>query len=232
MVAEIDESGRFGAEIGADHAGLESDGVDPGFAVAALQFAGEEDIAEFCPSVGAERGVIVLALGVGGVEVGSEQVGGDRRGLDNGGVRGGEFVEEQAGQKKLREHVDLKGALEAVLGQFPLVLRAARVVRQNVDPLVCVQFPGEPHDVGEFGVIGKMELAAEFVGCPLGFFGVASDEDHVLPRFHERTRRGGADPVAAPGDDDGFFAFVFHKNSFAAAAPNRGGGRKIYRFSN
>ena len=57
MVAEIDESGRLGAEIGADNARLERDGGDPAIAVAALQFAGEEDIAEFRPPVGAEGGV-------------------------------------------------------------------------------------------------------------------------------------------------------------------------------
>lgn len=222
MVAEADEGDRFGAEIGANHAGLECDRANAAVAVAALQFAGEEDVAEFRPSVGAEGGVILLVFGVCGVEVGSEKVGGDARGLDHRGVRRREFVEQQAGEKELREQIDLEGALETVFCQRPFLLRAARVIRQNVDLFVGVQLPREPHDVGEFGVIGKVERAAEFVGYPLGFFGIASDEDHAMSLFDERPRRGGADPVAAPGDDDRFPAFSFHTLPFRPAVPRRG----------
>ena len=145
-------------------------------------------------------------------------------------MRGGEFVEQKVGQKERSEQIDLKGAFEAVLGQFALLLRAARVVRQNVDPIVGVQFPGEPHDVGEPRVVREVVRHAEFARDPGGLLGVAPDEDHVVSRLDERTRRGGADAVAAPGDDDGFSAFVFHKNSFIPCPRKEGAVGKITDF--
>lgn len=222
MVAEADEPGRFGGEVGADDAGLEGDGGDPAIAVTALQFAGEEDIAEFRPAVGAEGGVVALALGVGGIEVGAEQVGGDAGGLDHRRARRGEFVEEQTGEKELREQIDLEGALEAVLGQRPFLLRAAGVVDEDVDPVVLRQLRREPHDVGELGVVGEVVRAAEFGGDLLGLFGGAPDDDHAVSRPDDGARGGGADPVAAPCDDDRFLVFCFHILPFRPAVPHRG----------
>lgn len=230
MVAEVDEGGRLGTEVGADDARLERDGGNPAVAVATLQFAGEKDIAEFRPSVGAEGGKIPLAFGIGGIEVGAEEVRRDARGLDHRGVRRRKFLKQETGEQKGREQIDLKGALEAVAGQFSLLLRAAGVVRQNVDLFVGVQFPGETHDVRKTRVVGEVIRTAEFVGYPLGFFGVASDDDYVVSRLYQRPRRGGADPVAAPCDDDGFPVFSFHTLPFRPAVPRRGAVVKISVF--
>lgn len=231
VVAEVDERGGLGAEVGADDARLKRDGGDPAVAAAALQFAGEEDIAEFRAPVGAEWSVILLAFGIGGVEIRAEQVGGDAGGLDHGRPRRGEFIEEQTGQKELREQVDLEGALETVLGQRPFLLRAAGVVGEDVDLVVLPEFRREARDVGQFGVVGEMVRAAEFGGDLLGFFGIAPDEDHAMPRPDEGARGGGADPVAAPGDDDRFLAVGLHSVSFRPPPALRGAVVNNSRFS-
>ena len=189
VVAEADERGGFGAEVGADDAGLEGDGVDPAVAAALLQFAGEEDVAEFCPAVGAERRIVLLALGVGGIEIGAEQIRRDARGLDHRGARGGEFVEEQMRQKELREQIDLEGALEPVLGQRAFLLRAPGVVGEHVDPVVLRQLRRKPDDVGETRVVGEVVGTAEFGGDLRCLIRIAPDEDHAMTLLHKRARR-------------------------------------------
>ena len=141
-------------------------------------------------------------------------------------LNSGEFIEEQTGEQKLREQIDLEGALEAVLGQRPFLLRAAGVVGEDVDPVVLPEFRREPHDVGELGVVGEVIRTAEFCGDLLGLLGIAPDEDHAVSRPDEGARGGGADPVAAPCDNDGFPVFGLHILPFRPAVPH--GERSVF----
>lgn len=222
MIAEADEGDRLRTEIRADDAGLERDGADPSVTVPLVQFAGEENIAEFRPTVGAKRRIVPLTFGVGGVEVGAEEIGGDTRGLDHRGARRREFVKKKAGQKIRGKQIDLKGALKSVNGQAAFLLRAAGVVGKHVDTIILPEFRRQARNVGETRVIGEVTRAAEFGGNPLRFFGVTPDDNDTLPRPDESARRGGAYPVASARDNDRFSVFDLHEVSFSPQPKRRG----------